>query len=62
MLLLVLTNVCAMDTEGIVIRIKTPVGDMDSSVDCPSLLSFNDLLVKMSPSGLISRMISPHVK
>uniref|UniRef100_A0A4W4GVH1 mitogen-activated protein kinase kinase n=1 Tax=Electrophorus electricus TaxID=8005 RepID=A0A4W4GVH1_ELEEL len=34
-----------MDTEGIVIRIKTPVGDMDSSVDCPSLLSFNDLLV-----------------
>ena len=35
----------AMDTEGIVIRIKTPVGDMDSSVDRPSLLSFNDLLV-----------------
>uniref|UniRef100_A0A8K9Y883 mitogen-activated protein kinase kinase n=1 Tax=Oncorhynchus mykiss TaxID=8022 RepID=A0A8K9Y883_ONCMY len=34
-----------MDTEGIEIRIKTPVGDMDSSVDCPSLLSFNDLLV-----------------
>uniref|UniRef100_A0AAR2J2S5 mitogen-activated protein kinase kinase n=1 Tax=Pygocentrus nattereri TaxID=42514 RepID=A0AAR2J2S5_PYGNA len=34
-----------MDTEAIVIRIKTPVGDMDSSVDCPSLLSFNDLLV-----------------
>lgn len=48
MLLLVLNNVCAMDTEGIVIRIKTPMGDMDSSVDCPSLLSFNDLLVKMS--------------
>ncbi|XP_060767104.1 dual specificity mitogen-activated protein kinase kinase 5 isoform X2 [Neoarius graeffei] len=45
MLLLVLNNVCAMDTEGIVIRIKTPVGDMDSSVDCPSLLSFNDLLI-----------------
>ncbi|KAI5626243.1 dual specificity mitogen-activated protein kinase kinase 5 isoform X1 [Silurus asotus] len=34
-----------MDTEGIVIRIKTPMGDMDSSVDCPSLLSFNDLLI-----------------
>uniref|UniRef100_A0A673BJZ8 Mitogen-activated protein kinase kinase 5 n=1 Tax=Sphaeramia orbicularis TaxID=375764 RepID=A0A673BJZ8_9TELE len=34
-----------MDTEGIVIRIKTPSGDMDSSVDCPSLLNFNDLLV-----------------
>uniref|UniRef100_A0A4W4H208 mitogen-activated protein kinase kinase n=1 Tax=Electrophorus electricus TaxID=8005 RepID=A0A4W4H208_ELEEL len=45
MLLLALNNVYAMDTEGIVIRIKTPVGDMDSSVDCPSLLSFNDLLV-----------------
>uniref|UniRef100_A0AAR2KUP8 mitogen-activated protein kinase kinase n=1 Tax=Pygocentrus nattereri TaxID=42514 RepID=A0AAR2KUP8_PYGNA len=45
MLLLVLNNLCAMDTEAIVIRIKTPVGDMDSSVDCPSLLSFNDLLV-----------------
>lgn len=45
MLLLVLNNFCAMDTEGIEIRIKTPVGDMDSSVDCPSLLSFNDLLV-----------------
>uniref|UniRef100_A0A3B1JBD4 mitogen-activated protein kinase kinase n=1 Tax=Astyanax mexicanus TaxID=7994 RepID=A0A3B1JBD4_ASTMX len=45
MLLLVLSNACTMDTEAIVIRIKTPVGDMDSSVDCPSLLSFNDLLV-----------------
>ncbi|KAL1007659.1 hypothetical protein UPYG_G00089780 [Umbra pygmaea] len=45
MLLLVLNNFCAMDTEGIEIRIKTPVGDMDSSVDYPSLLSFNDLLV-----------------
>ncbi|KAJ8271342.1 hypothetical protein COCON_G00102010 [Conger conger] len=45
MLLLVLNSFCAMDTEGIVIRIKTPGGDMDSSVDCPSLLSFNDLLV-----------------
>uniref|UniRef100_A0A673YD54 mitogen-activated protein kinase kinase n=1 Tax=Salmo trutta TaxID=8032 RepID=A0A673YD54_SALTR len=45
MLLLVLNNFCAMDTEGIEIRIKTPVGDMDSFVDCPSLLSFNDLLV-----------------
>ncbi|XP_036399606.1 dual specificity mitogen-activated protein kinase kinase 5 isoform X1 [Megalops cyprinoides] len=45
MLLLVLNNFSAMDTEGIVIRIKTPGGDMDSSIDCPSLLSFNDLLV-----------------
>uniref|UniRef100_A0A3Q4N7G7 Mitogen-activated protein kinase kinase 5 n=1 Tax=Neolamprologus brichardi TaxID=32507 RepID=A0A3Q4N7G7_NEOBR len=34
-----------MNTEAIVIRIKTPTGDMDSSVDCPSLLNFNDLLV-----------------
>uniref|UniRef100_A0A8C4F5H2 mitogen-activated protein kinase kinase n=1 Tax=Dicentrarchus labrax TaxID=13489 RepID=A0A8C4F5H2_DICLA len=34
-----------MDTEAIVIRIKTPSGDMDSSVDCPSLLNFNDLLL-----------------
>lgn len=34
-----------MDTLPIVIRIKTPAGDMDSSVDCPSLLNFNDLLV-----------------
>ena len=33
-----------MDTEAIVIRIKTSRGDMDSSVDCPSMLSFNDLL------------------
>uniref|UniRef100_A0A8C9RJ72 Mitogen-activated protein kinase kinase 5 n=1 Tax=Scleropages formosus TaxID=113540 RepID=A0A8C9RJ72_SCLFO len=45
MLLLVLSDSSAMDTEGIVIRIKTPGGDMDSAVDCPSLLSFNDLLV-----------------
>uniref|UniRef100_A0A8C3APW5 mitogen-activated protein kinase kinase n=1 Tax=Cyclopterus lumpus TaxID=8103 RepID=A0A8C3APW5_CYCLU len=34
-----------MDTGAIVIRIKTPAGDMDSAVDCPSLLNFNDLLV-----------------
>ncbi|ROL52740.1 Dual specificity mitogen-activated protein kinase kinase 5 [Anabarilius grahami] len=33
-----------MESEGIVIRIKTPVGDMDSLVDCPSHLNFNDLL------------------
>ncbi|XP_067104878.1 dual specificity mitogen-activated protein kinase kinase 5 isoform X2 [Osmerus mordax] len=45
MILLVMNIFSAMDTEGIVIRIKTPVGDMDSSVDRPSLLSFNDLLV-----------------
>ncbi|XP_016118392.1 dual specificity mitogen-activated protein kinase kinase 5-like, partial [Sinocyclocheilus grahami] len=44
MLLLVLNNLCSMESEGIVIRIKTPVGDMDSSVDCPSHLNFNDLL------------------
>ncbi|XP_030621574.1 dual specificity mitogen-activated protein kinase kinase 5 [Chanos chanos] len=44
MLLLVLNNFYTMDTQGIVIRIKTPMGDMDSTVDCPSLLSFNDLL------------------
>uniref|UniRef100_A0A674MH88 mitogen-activated protein kinase kinase n=1 Tax=Takifugu rubripes TaxID=31033 RepID=A0A674MH88_TAKRU len=34
-----------MDAVPIVIRIKTPAGDMDSSVDCPFLLNFNDLLV-----------------
>uniref|UniRef100_A0A8C2E686 mitogen-activated protein kinase kinase n=1 Tax=Cyprinus carpio TaxID=7962 RepID=A0A8C2E686_CYPCA len=33
-----------MESEGIVIRIKTPVGDMDSSVDSPSHLNFSDLL------------------
>ncbi|KAM8895132.1 dual specificity mitogen-activated protein kinase kinase 5 [Spinachia spinachia] len=35
----------AMDTEAIVIRIITPSGDMDSAVDSPALLNFNDLLV-----------------
>ncbi|XP_044077002.1 dual specificity mitogen-activated protein kinase kinase 5 isoform X2 [Siniperca chuatsi] len=45
MLILDLNNLYVMDTEAIVIRIKTPSGDMDSSVDCPSLLNFNDLLV-----------------
>uniref|UniRef100_A0A4W6BRE2 mitogen-activated protein kinase kinase n=1 Tax=Lates calcarifer TaxID=8187 RepID=A0A4W6BRE2_LATCA len=45
MLIFDLNNLFAMDTEAIVIRIKTPSGDMDSSVDCPSLLNFNDLLV-----------------
>ncbi|XP_055363347.1 dual specificity mitogen-activated protein kinase kinase 5 isoform X2 [Betta splendens] len=34
-----------MDTEAVVIRIKTPTGDMDSSVERPSLLNFTDLLV-----------------
>uniref|UniRef100_A0AAY4DLS3 mitogen-activated protein kinase kinase n=1 Tax=Denticeps clupeoides TaxID=299321 RepID=A0AAY4DLS3_9TELE len=46
MLLLALNNhFYGMENEAIVIRIKTSRGDMDSSVDCPSLLSFNDLLV-----------------
>lgn len=45
MIVLESNNLRAMDTEAIVIRIKTPSGDMDSSVDCPSLLNFNDLLV-----------------
>ncbi|XP_059387567.1 dual specificity mitogen-activated protein kinase kinase 5 isoform X3 [Carassius carassius] len=44
MLLLVLNNQCSMESEEIVIRIKTPLGDMDSSVDCPSHLNFSDLL------------------
>uniref|UniRef100_A0AAY4DLL0 mitogen-activated protein kinase kinase n=1 Tax=Denticeps clupeoides TaxID=299321 RepID=A0AAY4DLL0_9TELE len=45
MLLLALNNhFYGMENEAIVIRIKTSRGDMDSSVDCPSLLSFNDLL------------------
>lgn len=50
MLILDLNNLFAMDTEAIVIRIKTPSGDMDSSVDCPSLLNFNDLLVSLQNS------------
>uniref|UniRef100_A0A8C6LJU0 Mitogen-activated protein kinase kinase 5 n=1 Tax=Nothobranchius furzeri TaxID=105023 RepID=A0A8C6LJU0_NOTFU len=33
-----------MDSEAIVIRIKTPLGDMDSPEYYPSLLNFNDLL------------------
>ncbi|XP_055060358.2 dual specificity mitogen-activated protein kinase kinase 5 isoform X2 [Misgurnus anguillicaudatus] len=45
MLLLVLSNLCSMDSEGIVIRIKTPAGDMDSSVEYPSHLNFNDFLL-----------------
>lgn len=36
-----------MDNEAIIIRIKTPLGDMDSSVDSPSLLNFNDLMVSL---------------
>uniref|UniRef100_A0A8C9ZPW8 mitogen-activated protein kinase kinase n=1 Tax=Sander lucioperca TaxID=283035 RepID=A0A8C9ZPW8_SANLU len=47
MLVLDLNNLFAMDTETIVIRIKTPLGDMDSAVDCPSLLNFDDLLVSL---------------
>uniref|UniRef100_A0AAQ4P581 mitogen-activated protein kinase kinase n=1 Tax=Gasterosteus aculeatus aculeatus TaxID=481459 RepID=A0AAQ4P581_GASAC len=42
---LTLANIRAMDTEAIVIRIITPSGDMDSAVDSPALLNFNDLLV-----------------
>uniref|UniRef100_A0AAX7UHG7 mitogen-activated protein kinase kinase n=1 Tax=Astatotilapia calliptera TaxID=8154 RepID=A0AAX7UHG7_ASTCA len=45
MLACIVSKLLAMNTEAIVIRIKTPTGDMDSSVDCPSLLNFNDLLV-----------------
>ncbi|XP_047437236.1 dual specificity mitogen-activated protein kinase kinase 5 isoform X1 [Mugil cephalus] len=45
MLILSLKTLFAMDSEAIVIRIKTPTGDMDSAVDYPSLLNFNDLLV-----------------
>uniref|UniRef100_A0A8C5I2V5 mitogen-activated protein kinase kinase n=1 Tax=Gouania willdenowi TaxID=441366 RepID=A0A8C5I2V5_GOUWI len=44
MIILSLNNHFVMDAEAIVIRIKTPSGDMDSSVDFPSLLNFNDLL------------------
>lgn len=44
-----------MDTGAIVIRIKTPSGDMDSSVDCPSLLNFNDLLVSVRSAREASR-------
>ncbi|XP_037311891.1 dual specificity mitogen-activated protein kinase kinase 5 [Pungitius pungitius] len=42
---LTLPNLRAMDTDAIVIRIITPSGDMDSVVDSPALLNFNDLLV-----------------
>lgn len=49
MLFVSLNRLHDMDTEAIVIRIKTPSGDMDSSVDCPSLLNFNDLLVSALP-------------
>uniref|UniRef100_A0A3Q3DVW8 mitogen-activated protein kinase kinase n=1 Tax=Hippocampus comes TaxID=109280 RepID=A0A3Q3DVW8_HIPCM len=38
------SGIFIMDAGRIVIRIKTPLGDMDSSVDCPSLLNFSDLL------------------
>lgn len=40
---------------AIVIRIKTPTGDMDSSVDCPSLLNFNDLLVSLQNATELAR-------
>uniref|UniRef100_A0A3Q2E127 mitogen-activated protein kinase kinase n=1 Tax=Cyprinodon variegatus TaxID=28743 RepID=A0A3Q2E127_CYPVA len=43
--MLILNPPGEMDTEPIIIRIKTPLGDMDSSVDYPSVLNFNDLLV-----------------
>ncbi|XP_061616016.1 dual specificity mitogen-activated protein kinase kinase 5 isoform X5 [Phyllopteryx taeniolatus] len=43
--MLYFNSIFIMDSAGIVIRIKTPLGDMDSSVDCPSLLNFSDLLV-----------------
>ncbi|XP_061671397.1 dual specificity mitogen-activated protein kinase kinase 5 isoform X1 [Syngnathoides biaculeatus] len=43
--MLYFSSIFVMDSAGIVIRIKTPLGDMDSSVDCPSLLNFSDLLV-----------------
>lgn len=41
---------------AIVIRIKTPTGDMDSSVDCPSLLNFNDLLVSLQNATELARL------
>ncbi|XP_061526432.1 dual specificity mitogen-activated protein kinase kinase 5 isoform X3 [Phycodurus eques] len=43
--MLYFNSIFIMDSAGIVIRIKTPLGDMDSSVDCPLLLNFSDLLV-----------------
>lgn len=51
-----LNNLYDMDTEAIVIRIKTPSGDMDSSVDCPSLLNFNDLLVSLQNAIELARL------
>lgn len=50
-----LNNLYDMDIEAIVIRIKTPSGDMDSSVDCPSLLNFNDLLVSLQNARELAR-------
>uniref|UniRef100_A0A3B3XCG8 mitogen-activated protein kinase kinase n=1 Tax=Poecilia mexicana TaxID=48701 RepID=A0A3B3XCG8_9TELE len=55
--MLILNHPVEMDTEPIVIRIKTPLGDMDSSVDYPSVLNFNDLLV----SQLIDITVSLHL-
>uniref|UniRef100_A0A3P9JSN7 Mitogen-activated protein kinase kinase 5 n=1 Tax=Oryzias latipes TaxID=8090 RepID=A0A3P9JSN7_ORYLA len=43
--MLISNSMFEMDNEAIVIRIKTPLGDMDSSVDSASLLNFNDLMV-----------------
>lgn len=51
-----LNNLYDMDIEAIVIRIKTPSGDMDSSVDCPSLLNFNDLLVSLQNARELARL------
>lgn len=52
MLILDLKTSAGMDTEAIVIRIKTPSGDMDSPVTCPSLLNFSDLLVSQKATQL----------
>uniref|UniRef100_A0A8C6UQ73 mitogen-activated protein kinase kinase n=1 Tax=Neogobius melanostomus TaxID=47308 RepID=A0A8C6UQ73_9GOBI len=51
---LLLLDLFTMDTDGIVIRIKTPVGDMDSPVDYPFLLNFNDLLVSDDATVLLT--------
>uniref|UniRef100_A0A8C6T7V6 mitogen-activated protein kinase kinase n=1 Tax=Neogobius melanostomus TaxID=47308 RepID=A0A8C6T7V6_9GOBI len=52
--LVLLFSLFTMDTDGIVIRIKTPVGDMDSPVDYPFLLNFNDLLVSDDATVLLT--------
>lgn len=55
--MLISNSMFEMDNEAIVIRIKTPLGDMDSSVDSASLLNFNDLMVSFKAGEIQSEII-----